>query len=86
MFHFHYKWQTREDIGYYETWTEIREPRDWAALETELSEVTDAGEEEPIFETPSASPAPEASEEPSGSPEPDTTEEPDASESPAPEE
>ncbi len=89
---------TREDIGYYETWTEIREPRDWAALETELSEVTDAGEEEPIFETPSASPAPEASEEPSespapesseepsGSPEPDTTEEPDASESPAPEE
>ena len=84
----------REDIGYYETWTEIREPRDWAALETSLSNVTDAGEEESIFfdedDIPSASPAPEASEEPSESPEPDSSEEPsgtekpDASESPEP--
>lgn len=87
---------TRETIGHYETWTEIREPRDWAALETALSQVTDAGEEESIFfdetDVPSASPAPEQSEEPSESPEPDSSEEPsaspepDASESPAPEE
>lgn len=65
---------------------------DWAALETELSEVTDAGEEESVFfdeddipaasEEPSASPDPEASEEPSSTDEPEGTEEPSSTDEP----
>lgn len=33
-----------------ETWTSIREPRDWAALETELSNANSAGEEKSVYE------------------------------------
>ena len=33
-----------------ETWTSIREPRDWAALETELSNANSAGKEESVYE------------------------------------
>lgn len=77
----------REAIGYYETWTQIREPRDWAALETELSEVTDAGEEESVFfdedDVPAVSEEPTASEEPATSEEPAASEEPTESEEPA---
>lgn len=41
----------RVALGYYETWTEYREPRDWEALEKEYSKVTDAGSEESVFDT-----------------------------------
>lgn len=84
----------RVAIGYYETWTSIREPRDWEALEKALSEVTDAGSEESVFdeslldedapivtEEPDADEA-EATEEPDTTEEPSTTEEPDTTEAP----
>lgn len=84
----------REDIGYYETWTEIREPRDWEALEKELSQVTDAGEEESIFfdetdipdEAVTEAPTDEevsASEEPTESEEPSVDDEAEASPAPS---
>lgn len=83
----------REDIGYYETWTSIREPRDWEALEKELSKVTDAGEEESIFfdetDVPDGAvteaPTEEVSvsEEPTESEEPSVTDEAEASPAPS---
>ena len=39
----------RTAIGAYEKWTEIREPRDWEALEKSYSKVSDAGSEESVY-------------------------------------
>ncbi|MGN0162265.1 MAG: S-layer homology domain-containing protein [Candidatus Ornithomonoglobus sp.] len=39
----------RTAIGAYETWTTMREPRDWEALEKSYSQVTDAGSEESVY-------------------------------------
>ena len=39
----------RPDIASAETWTSIRAPRDWAALETELSNADSAGAEESVY-------------------------------------
>ena len=68
---------TRIDIGYYETWTSIREPRDWEALEKAMSEVGDAGSEESVFDD-----AIIPTEEPDSTETPDSTEEPESTESP----
>lgn len=39
----------RDRIGAYETWTTMRDPRDWEALEKSYSQVTDAGSEESVY-------------------------------------
>ncbi|MGN0180935.1 MAG: S-layer homology domain-containing protein [Candidatus Ornithomonoglobus sp.] len=39
----------RVAIGAYETWTTMRDPRDWEALEKSYSQVTDAGSEESVY-------------------------------------
>ncbi|MGN1116245.1 MAG: S-layer homology domain-containing protein, partial [Candidatus Ornithomonoglobus sp.] len=39
----------RAGVGSYETWTTLRDPRDWEALEKSYSQVTDAGSEESVY-------------------------------------
>lgn len=74
---------TRIDIGYYETWTGIREPRDWEALEKAMSDVDDAGSEESVFDDAVIpSEEPDSTEAPDGTEEPESTESPEASEMP----
>ncbi len=83
----------RTAIGAYETWTTMRDPRDWEALEKSYSQVTDAGSEESVYfdegsrdNTSStefgATEAPEATENPDATEAPEATENPDATETP----
>lgn len=39
----------RDSDGYYETWTEIREPRDWVKLEKTWSDANSAGSEDSVY-------------------------------------
>jgi hypothetical protein len=67
----------RQAIGYYETWTTIRDPRDWEALEKSYSDVTSAGSEESVYFDEEARDNTSTTEEPTVEPTEEATEAPD---------